>query len=193
MKLMRKLMKPMRMELFHNIRVNTDVPMELFIEEKEHLTVVSTTIETGGICGKKKKPFFKGFFLLYIFKSFCKMRYYYLDEAEPRLSEFKLHFKLHNARLQYDFHWTSGTKIPYLNCLNCTLRYYSAKCVYAVVHMDEFKLHIAILRHAEFSFFCGYAFFIFNKNHFKCLFLLNLQNLPVFFVKSAFYGNLQKT
>ena len=64
MKSMRKLMKPMRTELFHNIRVNTDVPMELFIEEKEHLTVVSTTIETGGICGKKKKAFEKGLFLI---------------------------------------------------------------------------------------------------------------------------------
>lgn len=40
-------MKPMRMELFRNIRVNTDVLMALFIEEKEQNGDALTITETG--------------------------------------------------------------------------------------------------------------------------------------------------
>lgn len=54
MKSMRKLMKPMRTELFRNIRVNTDVLMELFLEEKEQLMGAMTTIDDGSNNKKKE-------------------------------------------------------------------------------------------------------------------------------------------
>lgn len=53
-------------KMVQNTRILMPVLMALFIEEKEHLTVVSTTIGTGF---KKRKPLKKGFFY-YIYSNY---------------------------------------------------------------------------------------------------------------------------